>query len=148
MCFRLYNIYIIRCSKIILMKEIDLEKINDFFKEVKTQIALDVDERELIKNINILSSQIEKTRYRKTYLDTAEKLLKLISLNYANILNKHTVRELIPFFERNIRLQKDELLKEILYKSEKLNSYELLLDFIGFENFNEIVEIRNKKTKE
>jgi len=130
------------------MKEIDLEKINDFFKEVKTQIALDVDERELIKNINILSSQIEKTRYRKTYLDTAEKLLKLISLNYANILNKHTVRELIPFFERNIRLQKDELLKEILYKSEKLNSYELLLDFIGFENFNEIVEIRNKKTKE
>jgi len=130
------------------MKEVDLERIDNFFKNVKNQIVLDIDENELVKNINNLSSQIEKCRYKKTYLDTAEKLLKLISLNYSNILNRQTIRELIPFFERNIKIQKEDLLKEILYKSEKLSSYELLLDFISYGNFSEIVEIRNKKNKE
>lgn len=129
------------------MKKINIEELSSVFKNIKKQLSVEIDENDLIIQVTQLSSEIAKLKLEKEYYENARKLLEIILLNYSYGLDSYTKRITIPTLTRDLEHAAREILKQIMFKSEKLESYELLLDFTGYENFNQIMEIRNKKKK-
>jgi hypothetical protein len=129
------------------MKKINIEDLSSTFKNIKKQLAIEIDETDLIKQVTQLSTEITKLKQEKEYYENARKLLDIIFLNYSYGLDSYTNRVTIPTLKRDLEQSAKDLLKQIILKSEKLESYELLLDFTSYENFNQIMEIRNKKKK-
>jgi hypothetical protein len=127
------------------MKNIEPDEINSTFKILRKKLSIEIDENELVKQITQLSTEIQKLRQEKEYLESAKKLFDSILLNYSYALDNSTVRFKIPNIKREIDNSIRELIKQIMYKSEKLDSVELLLDFTSYESFNQIAEIRFKK---
>ncbi len=127
------------------MKNIDPDEINSTFKTLRKKLSIEIDENDLVKQLTQLSTEIQKLRQEKEYLESAKKLFDAILLNYSFALDNSTVRFKIPTIKREIDNSIRELVKQIMYKSEKLDSIELLLDFASYENFNQIAEIRFKK---
>jgi len=129
------------------MKKINIEELNSIFKNIRRQLALEIDENDLIKQVTQLSSEIIKLKQEKEYYENARKLLDIILLNYSYGLDSYSTRVTIPTLRRDLDYASKEILKQIMLKSEKLDSYELLLDFVSYENFDKIMEIHYKKKK-
>jgi hypothetical protein len=129
------------------MKNINIEELSAIFKNIKKQLAVEIDENDLIIQVTQLSSEITKLKLEKEYFENARKLFDIILLNYSYGLDTYTSRITIPTLRRDLDFAAREIVKQIMLKSEKLESYELLLDFVSCENFDQIMDIRNKKKK-
>jgi hypothetical protein len=129
------------------MKKINIDELCSTFKNIKRQLVLEIDENDLIYQVTQLSSEIAKLRIEKEYYENARKLLDIILLNYSYGLDSYTNRVTVPALRRDLEYATREIVKQIMLKSEKLDSYELLLDFVSYDTFNQIIDIRNKKKK-
>lgn len=126
------------------MKKLNIEELNNSFREIKRKLQFELDESNLIGQVTSLSMEISALKKEKDYLENAKKLYETIYLNYSANLDKKTLSSL-PFKIRDIDENIKDILKQIIYKSQKLDSYELLLDFISYDSFSKIMEIRTPK---
>jgi hypothetical protein len=126
------------------MKKTDRQEINSLLQNLKKKLSTEISESELIKNVTGLSAEITSLKKQKDYLENSRKILDNILSNYSYALDKYMVRVTIPTLIRDIEAEIKDVLKQIMYKSDKLDNYELMLDFITYDSFDQIMEMRDK----
>ena len=117
------------------MKKSDSEQIDFVLKELKRKILIEVDEAGLIDMLTKLSNEIEDFKKEKESLEKIKKLLDVINSDYAYAIGDYNSKINIPKLKKDIDTSIKELVRQIMYKSEKFDKYKLLFDFISNENF-------------
>lgn len=113
--------------------------------DIRKKLYVNVDQSHLIKQITDLSNQIAKLKKQKDYNDQLKKLLGFISDAYKESLGSYELNFVIPKMKKEMDLNLNDTLKQIIYKSDKLEELTLLLDFLNYDSFEKVVEVRNKK---
>ncbi|MFN8671120.1 MAG: hypothetical protein U0457_03440 [Candidatus Sericytochromatia bacterium] len=120
------------------------EEIDKSLNNIKKKIYLDVDQNHLIKTLTELSEELTKLKRRKDYYDHLVKLLGIISEGFSESLDSFTRNVEINKIKKAAEENSRDLIKQIIIKSDKLDSISMLLDFLSFESFDEVVKIREK----
>ena len=116
------------------MKTIDFKQLNTQLSIIKKKLRLEIDETILIQTLSKLSSEIERLKREKEYLEKNKQLIEILMSDYQYILgtNKFNIIKLKKEIEANIK----ENIQQIMYKSQKYDSNKILLDFVTNENLN------------
>lgn len=110
--------------------------------DIRKKLYVNVDQNHLIKQITDLSNQIAKLKKQKDYNDQLKKLLSFISDAYKESLGSYELNFIIPKMKKEMDANLNDTLKQIIYKSDKLEELTLLLDFLNYDSFEKVMEVR------
>jgi len=128
------------------MKKADTDEINSFLKQVKNKLLLEIDEFKLIKEVTEISAELQKKRQDKEYFETLKRLLDLISREYFYCLDGKTINK-IGELDKKVDKERNELIRDIFIKTQRLADFELLIDFVSYDDFDSVAEIHTRKNK-
>ena len=120
------------------------EELENLLKNIRKKLFLELDQIELIRQISELSSNISKLRKEKEYFESAIKLLDVVYENYNDDLEKWMLKSLTTQ-KKELSEDLKEVMTQIVIKTERLENYKLILDFMSYDSFDKVIEIRNKK---
>lgn len=120
------------------------EELENLLKNIRKKLFLELDQIELIRQISELSSNISKLRKEKEYFESAIKLLDVVYDNYNDDLEKWMLKSLNTQ-KKELSEDLKDVMTQIVVKNERLENYKLILDFMSYDSFDKVIEIRNKK---
>jgi predicted nucleotide-binding protein (sugar kinase/HSP70/actin superfamily) len=110
--------------------------------EIRKKLYVNVDQNHLIRQITDLSNQIAKLKKQKEHNEQLKKLLNYISDAYKESFGSYELNFVIPKIKKEIDSTSNDTLKQIIYKSDKLEEMTLLLDFLNYDSFEKVMEVR------
>ncbi len=120
------------------------DEIEESLHNIKRKLYVNIDQALLIRQLSELSEEVFKLKKQKDYNETLLKLLSFLTSSFSDLLHSFIINVEIPKIRREIESSSRDLAKKILYKVDKIEELQILTDFLSYDSFQEVVDLRKK----
>lgn len=120
------------------------DEIEQSLHNIKRKLYVNIDQALLIRQLSELSEEVFKLKKQKDYNETLLKLLSFLTNSFSDLLHSFIINVEIPKIRREIESNSRDLAKKILYKVDKIEELQILTDFLSYDSFQEVVDLRKK----